>query len=147
MSEAANRFLPLVALPLLFVAAGCSSVAHVRSSGAAVWQGLGVEVTLPAGEWEVEEVETGLAVEIRPAQGGARVALFRIRGNPEDSADLILKRLLVYFPVKERRYEGELPVGDEHCRTAGYVVTEDGREILLHLYALRRGRISYGVVA
>ena len=101
MSGHVMRQMLCLTLLLLISATGCSSMRTVESTGTAQWSGMGVSLILPAGFWEVEEVDPGQVVEFRKTASSAHIVLMRVPAREDKQDGLALRRLFVHFEDKQ----------------------------------------------
>lgn len=140
--------LVLACVTVFPVVAGCAARQVVESSGSAQWTGLGVMLTLPAGRWEIEEVERGRVVTFGAPGDAGQAALLRVDAHESDSPGIALMRLFAHFEEKT-----ELARGARTLRSgivgvfAEYAVEVEGRTIPVLAFVLRRGKWTYDLVA
>ena len=147
MSGAVLRGMSWLAPLMLIGATGCAGVMVVESSGPVPWSGMGVSLSLPAGSWEVEEIDPGYVVEFRKRGGPAHIVLMRVPARKNEGGVAALRRLFVHFDDKRRtaRWSGPLRSGIA-AEFAAYTVSMDGRELRITACAVRQGSWTYDLV-
>jgi len=133
---------------LLALASGCASKQVVASAGSFPWSGLGLKLSLPAGSWEIEEVQPDRVVMFRRLESAAHLVLMRVPAREEESADLALMRLFAHFKDKTElaRHSRSIPSGLV-ANFAEYSVAVDGRTLRVLASVFRGGEWTTDLVA
>ena len=127
--------------------AGCAGTQRVESTRPAPWSGLGLTLTLPPGQWEIETVKADSVLSLHEAGSGASLALMRLRPHKDQIASVALMKLFAHIPEKDQiaRSTREIPGADE-AEYAEYIVTLDGDRRWVKALAVRRGEWMYDLI-
>lgn len=142
----------IVAMLLL---AGCASPQLVQSEGDLRWTGatpsrgshIPVTLILPAGTWEIEQVEPDHVVMFEQTDGPLNITLMRVPAVESEDAHFALTRLLAHFQEKRQlsREEKDLFSG-ETAHLAEYKVIVDEEPVRVWVSIFRRGEWTYDLV-
>lgn len=147
-------FMPAVLVAMLLLA-GCASPQLIQSEGDLRWTGatlgrgsyIPVTLTLPAGTWEIEQVEPDHVVMFEQTDGPPNITLMRVPAIASEDAHFALTRLLAHFQEKKQlsREERDLASG-ETAHLSEYEVIVDKEPVRVWVSIFRRGEWTYDLV-
>ena len=143
-----DRLLKLIVAHAIFAAlslSGCASATRFHSSGSESWPPansrmvpMGVSLVLPAGQWQVTEVEPGRAIDFQDMAGSGRILLMRISSERIPSRKVALSRLFSHFPEKQEVFRGARVLrGGAEAALVEYIIMAKGKPLNVRACVVR----------
>jgi len=138
----------MIGVCLALSAGGCANRGGMTRIGPASWSGMGIELSLPAGDWAKDSLSSRRVAVFRKTHSEAHVIIMQLASCDDDCPGTALRRLFAHFKKKTELARWRRPLqGGPQAQFAEMLVKAEDRYLHVYACAFRHADRVYDVVA